>query len=129
MKDYFNCQETPLMLGMWDQDDKILRRYPIEPLHVFLLGRLVYCNIFLMVKIKLIIILGSPNDLLGLLEDERDAEGNLVMEQFYEKHNLTKDHQGEPHIQAGVHVAGGHWSRRGRLLEVHQEDLRRLGGC
>ena len=41
MKDYFNCQETPMMLGMWDQDDKILRRYPIEPLHVFLLGRLV----------------------------------------------------------------------------------------
>ena len=41
MKDFFNCQETPLMLGMWDQEDKILRRYPIEPLHVFLLGRLV----------------------------------------------------------------------------------------
>ena len=41
MKDYFNCQETPMMLGMWDQEDKILRRYPIEPLHVFLLGRLV----------------------------------------------------------------------------------------
>ena len=30
-----------MMLGMWDQEDKILRRYPIEPLHVFLLGRLV----------------------------------------------------------------------------------------
>ena len=79
------------------------------------------------VKKKLIIILVSPNDLLGLLEDERDAEGDLVMEQFYEKYNLTKtEGRGgkfagpsirritrEPlidHIRAGVHVAGGHRS-------------------
>ena len=42
------------------------------------------------VNMNLIIILGSPNDLLGLLENEKDAEGNLVLEMFYEKYNLTK---------------------------------------
>ena len=42
------------------------------------------------VNMNLIIILCSPNDLLGLLENEKDAEGNLVLETFYEKYNLTK---------------------------------------
>ena len=69
MNKYFNCQYEPMMCGKWDKDDFILKRYPIEPLHIFLLG--------------------SPNDLLGLLKDEKDSEGNLIMDQFYEKHNLT----------------------------------------
>ena len=41
-------------------------------------------------KMNLIIFLGSPNDLLGLLENEKNAEGNLVLEMLYEKYNLTK---------------------------------------
>ena len=69
MNKYYNCQFKPMMCGKWDKDDFILKRYPIEPLHIFLLG--------------------SPNDLLGLLKDEKDSEGNLIMDQFYEKHNLT----------------------------------------
>ena len=69
MNKYFNCQFKPMMCGIWDKDDFILKRYPIEPLHIFLLG--------------------SPNDLLGLLKDEKDSEGNIIMDQFYEKHNLT----------------------------------------
>ena len=58
MNQYFNCQFEPMMCGKWDKDDYILKRYPIEPLHIFLLG--------------------SPNDLLGLLKDEKDSEGNLI---------------------------------------------------
>ena len=69
MNKYFNCQFQPMMCGKWDKDDYILNRYPIEPLHIFLLG--------------------SPNDLLGLLKNEKDSEGNIIMDQFYEKHNLT----------------------------------------
>ena len=58
---------------------------------------------------NLIIFLGSPNDLLGLLENEKDAEGNLVLEMLYEKYNLTKTEGHVVHVH-GVHVAGGHRS-------------------